>query len=153
MKNEIYDDIIEDMYSTTKILKSILLNIAEKNKVSHASHSNYHLLEVLVKKGTISMSELGDDLCISKPNLTVVIDNLIADKMVKRMNDSTDRRIIRIQITDKGEKFLNSTKTIVKKEFKKLLSNLDKEEIEKLSVSAANMKGLILKIKSNQKTR
>jgi len=151
MKNNIYDEIIEDMYASTKLIKSMFMKIAEKNRDIKLIHSNHFILEILLKNGAVSMTELGEDMGISKPNLTVIIDHLIEEKLVKRVYDEKDRRIIRIKITPSGEKILKDTKNMIKKEFIKLLASLNQNEIDTLSESIKNMKNIIIKINASQK--
>ena len=51
----------------------------------------------------LTMSEIGCKLQIPKPHVTAQIDKLIAENLVERFDDPTDRRIINIRLTEKGK--------------------------------------------------
>jgi DNA-binding MarR family transcriptional regulator len=69
--------------------------------------AQYRTLGVLMRGGTpLSMSELGKRQYISKPYMTVLVDQLIQDGYVQRIPDTVDRRVINIAITAEGKRHL-----------------------------------------------
>ena len=78
--------------------------------------------------------------------MTVQIDKLAEEGMVKRLPDKKDRRIIRIEITPKGKSFIETSQKEVEIIIKKNLSTLSKEELESLYQSTENIKKILLKI-------
>ena len=67
------------------------------------------LLEYLARRGDGSpMHELARFLGISRPAATGLINRLIAQQLVRREEDATDRRIVRVAITAKGRRVLAS---------------------------------------------
>lgn len=151
MKGNTYDNIIDDMFMSANLMKGIFMKIAQDNKEVSLLHSNKSILEVLIKKGPTPMTEIGKELCISKPNLTVIIDHLIQENLVKRSYDDKDRRIIKIDITEKGINSLKKSKEIIKEEFKKMLNQLNKKDAETLSSSLKDFKEIIEKINKGKK--
>lgn len=63
----------------------------------------FWVLEHLFRTGINQMSDLASFFAISRPATTGLIDRLIAQKLVKRKDDSCDRRIVWIEITNKGK--------------------------------------------------
>ncbi|MCE7698793.1 MAG: MarR family transcriptional regulator [Methanobacterium paludis] len=107
---------------------------------------HYQILGVLEHYDDLPISHIGKKLHISKPNMTVQIDKLAEEGMVKRLPDKKDRRIIRIEITPKGKGFIETSQKEVEVIIKKNLSTLSKEELESLYQSTENIKKILLKI-------
>jgi len=72
--------------------------------ISGMQAAQYRVLGVLMKAGSLPVSEIGRRLYISKPYMTALIDTLIEEGFVKRQPDLTDRRVINITITEQGKK-------------------------------------------------
>ena len=108
--------------------------------------AQYRVLGVLMKAGTLPMSEIGRRLYISKPYMTVLIDTLIKDGLVERKPDLADRRVINISITEQGKKHLKQSITLYKNDLKDLLSTLDEHDLEELCSLLESLKAILGKI-------
>ena len=108
--------------------------------------AQYRVLGVLMKAGTLPMSEIGRRLYISKPYMTALIDTLINDGLVERTPDLADRRVINISITEPGKKHLKQSITLYKNDLKDLLSTLDEYDLEGLCASLESLKAILGKI-------
>jgi DNA-binding MarR family transcriptional regulator len=108
--------------------------------------AQYRVLGVLMKAGTLPMSEIGRRLYISKPYMTALIDTLIKDGLVERTPDLADRRVINISITEPGKKHLKQSITLYKNDLKDLLSTLDEHDLKELCSSLESLKAILGKI-------
>jgi DNA-binding MarR family transcriptional regulator len=108
--------------------------------------AQYRVLGVLMKAGTLPVSEIGRRLYISKPYMTALIDTLIEGGFVQRQPDLTDRRVINITITEQGKKYLKQSVSLYKKDLKELLSILGDAELEELCTSLESLKAILAKI-------
>jgi len=79
--------------------------------------------------------------------MTPIIDKLIDENMINRYNDPNDRRIIRIELTDKAHKFLKNQEEIIKSNLAKKISSLDEKDLESLNDNIKNITQIILKVK------
>ena len=70
----------------------------------------YLALEYLSHKGKSHMSSLACALDVSRPAATGLMDRLIAQKLVKRIDDANDRRVVWIDITPKGKSVIDDVK-------------------------------------------
>ncbi len=68
--------------------------------------SQFAVLEALHYVGPMCLSDLARKILRTSGNLTMVVDNLQKSGMVKRVQSSTDRRFISVEITDKGRKLI-----------------------------------------------
>ena len=103
------------------------------------------LLFYLVHNGPLPISKIAKELCISKPNMTPVIDKLVEDGLVTRDYNPTDRRVILIQATPKAIEVLKEGKEYIKEVIKEKLSPLSDEDISNLSSSLDTLLTVIKK--------
>jgi DNA-binding MarR family transcriptional regulator len=96
------------------------------------------------KKAT--MSELGERLHRSKPNMTAIVDKLVAEGKVQRLSDERDRRIIWVEITEIGKQSNSAKKEEIKKLFKQLLSKLDAQDLTTLSNALGEVNHILTKL-------
>jgi MarR family transcriptional regulator, 2-MHQ and catechol-resistance regulon repressor len=64
--------------------------------------SDFMILEALLHKGPLTMSELSDAALITNASMTSAIDRLEAREFVERVADKQDRRVRRVQLTTQG---------------------------------------------------
>lgn len=89
-------------------------------------------LDFIVKSKEPSMSEIAGFLKITSPGATLVVDKLVENLELERHADPDDRRIVRLGITAKGKKTLESGMKIVKKQVAVSISSLNKSEQKEL---------------------
>jgi DNA-binding MarR family transcriptional regulator len=109
--------------------------------------AQYRTLGILMREGTpLPMSELGKRLYISKPYMTVLIDQLIRDGHVQRIPGTRDRRVINIAITLEGSRYLKQAGSLYKENIKNILSDLDSQDLEDLCQSLEKLRNIISRI-------
>lgn len=64
--------------------------------------SQFGVLEALYHLGPLCQSELSKKILKSNGNITMVIDNLEKQDLVKRKRDTEDRRLVTVHLTEKG---------------------------------------------------
>ena len=64
--------------------------------------SQFAVLEALYQLGPMSQREIGQKILRSSGNITMVIDNLEKNGLVKRERNEADRRFFIVHLTDKG---------------------------------------------------
>jgi DNA-binding MarR family transcriptional regulator len=106
----------------------------------------FNVLKLVKKQGPISMSAIAQTLYYSKQNLTHIVDQLVKDGYVERIPDPSDRRVLRIAITDQGRKFVAENKEVLKNRLVEDLSRLSEEDLKRLSAAIAEVKGVLPKM-------
>jgi DNA-binding MarR family transcriptional regulator len=66
------------------------------------SKANLHVLMLLEQYGTLSMSRLADQIEVSLPNMTGIVDRMEEHGLVERVRSEEDRRIVLVRSTPKG---------------------------------------------------
>ncbi|OEF99045.1 hypothetical protein BHF71_02345 [Vulcanibacillus modesticaldus] len=83
-----------------------------------------------IDRGVVTVSELSKNLIISPPAASKLVDQLFKLNLVTRVRSENDRRIVKIQLTEKGIEILEKNKQIKEKIFQEVLSPLTQEEIQ-----------------------
>ncbi len=84
----------------------------------------------LMKNDGCLLSQLSQWLMLDKSAITGMVDRLEKKKMVERRNDSSDRRVIRIHLTEAGRAASAQALTVVRKYNKAVKEGFSTKEIE-----------------------
>ena len=95
------------------------------------SPQQYNILRILKgAKEPLNVQVIKDRMIERAPNATRLMDKLCAKEYIERLPCEHDRRVVKIEITNKGKVLLES---IPNNFNKNLLKNLNEEEAEQLS--------------------
>ena len=108
------------------------------------------LLTCFSDKDELTMTELSRNLSVSMPTMTAMVDRLVNSKMVERERGSIDRRVVKVRLTDAGEKILKKLTRIRRKEMEKVLMNLNKEEMKNYLTSIEVVAQLLTKARQRK---
>jgi DNA-binding MarR family transcriptional regulator len=93
-----------------------------------SSFMDIAILHAAMEKDNPSMKDVADMLRIQGSSATVIIDRLVLNGELVRMEDPGDRRVVRIGITPAGKKILKSGMKDSIAGMDKLLAVLDERE-------------------------
>ena len=113
------------------------------------NHSHSQILAVLKKEGQQPISEVAKKLFISTPNMTKLLNKLIDEGMIERIPGEKDRRIININLTEKGSTYLKSSFLEIQSSLKDKISSLPDEKLDKLNDSLITLKEVLNEISSD----
>ncbi|MBW2221411.1 MAG: MarR family transcriptional regulator [Deltaproteobacteria bacterium] len=119
------------------------------------------LLTCFSNKAELTMTELSNNLAVSMPTMTAMVDRLVNSKMVERERDNIDRRVVRerdnidrrvvrVKLTDAGEKILKKLISIRRREMEKILMNLTGKEMESYLTSIEVVAQLLAKARQGR---
>ncbi|WCK52669.1 MarR family transcriptional regulator [Aneurinibacillus sp. Ricciae_BoGa-3] len=92
----------------------------------------FFLLRSLHDKGHCTVSELAKDILLSPSATTISVNKLVKKGLINRIRDEKDRRLVWIDLSNKGVQLLESVIKARNAMLQQLLSNLDNEDIEQL---------------------
>jgi len=144
-KQDKKDKIADSMLSLIRIFR-IMSHEKGKGGVKLPPLDPQYWILGFLKKGDLTMTELGTMLHRSKPNMTAIINDLTDKGMVMRNSDKDDRRIVKISITEKGRKFLARKKQDVKTSIQKNIAQLGREDIKRLESALDEVNRIITKL-------
>ncbi|MFH0862179.1 MAG: MarR family transcriptional regulator [Candidatus Altiarchaeota archaeon] len=137
------DSISDNLLLFRPLSYMMLMKGSGRTKGKRASYLEAPILCMLCKEGPMPISAIGKRLYVSKPNMTGLIDRMIEEGYVSRMQDAKDRRIARIAITEDGRKYMSVSKRTVKANIQDNLSSLGPDELNTLSDSLRNINRII----------
>ena len=85
----------------------------------------FHTILQLGNEGSLQMGALAQLCGITEKTITGVVDRLEREKLVQRIRDSTDRRVIRVRLSPKGEFAFKKVRTIMLLKLERMMSFLD----------------------------
>jgi MarR family 2-MHQ and catechol resistance regulon transcriptional repressor len=97
------------------------------------TQGQFGALECLGHLGSMTIGELCRKQLVSGGNMTVVVDNLEKDALVERVRSRTDRRVVVVQLTTKGQRLFREVFPSHAAFVEKTASVLTDEEQEELS--------------------
>lgn len=96
----------------------------------NTSISQILVLSELRQKGVRKQSELANELGYTPGAMTNIATRLIKDAHAERVYDESDRRIIRLNITDKGKAILDKAQQTGQEMREQIFSVLTEEEVQ-----------------------
>ena len=84
--------------------KAMRRSIAEELSNEDLTPPQFSVLRMLAKKGALPMNRISQDMLVTPPNITGLIDRLESNKLVRRGASEEDRRAIMIELTPEGKK-------------------------------------------------
>ena len=112
-------------FSIYKYLKRTFMD----NDIESMNPTRLGILLALVDEDGLIMSKLGQKLFLEKSTMTGVIDKMEADGLVRRQDDESDRRAMRIVLTAKGKHLNEKILNIINRAYQDLSGGLTPQEI------------------------
>ena len=94
--------------------------------------SDFMVLEVLLHKGPLTISAIGEKVLLASASMTSAIDRLEKRNLVLRRSCSSDRRIRIVQLTDCGKAFIDEIYARHEKDLEAVTAGLSDEELRVL---------------------
>lgn len=104
----------------------------KKSSFSNLSIKEMHTIEAIGMGGKKTTGEVAKELSITVGTLTVAINNLVRKGYVDRVRSETDRRIVRLKLTNQGRLFYRSHQHFHKKMVEAALEDMSTDEKEAL---------------------
>ena len=117
----------------TRASESINGRLSRSLSEANLTITQFGTLEALLHLGPLNQRELGQKLLKSGGNITLVIDNLLKNDMVKKETDPNDRRAVIISLTPKGKSFIEELFPQHLNRIKEEFNCLNKKEKQQLA--------------------
>jgi DNA-binding MarR family transcriptional regulator len=122
----------------------IIMKIAVPN-LTGIQEAKIHLLYILEESSPQSMTELCNQMYISKPYMTRLVDNLVSEGAIERHPDEKDRRVINISITDEGKESLRKMFMDLKGYLKPYLSEFSSADLHQICMASKDLHTTFMK--------
>lgn len=144
MNNLTIDNIIENLFYVLPIIRKKLLKLDPAEISSDFSLSRLHVgvMGIIREENTLPISEIAKKLLIPKPQMSLLINQLVKAGMVGRHPNRNDRRVSDITLTPQGQSTLNHCEELLKNNIRENLSDLNEHDLEELSISLQKLKDI-----------
>lgn len=90
----------------TRASDSVMRRLFSREIAAELTHGQFAVMEALYHLGPLCQGEISAKLLRSGGNITLVIDNLEKQGLVRRERDAADRRLVRVHLTPQGRKVI-----------------------------------------------
>ena len=91
-----------------------------------------HLLRSLQGVGPLTVGQLAERLQVSMPSASLMLDRLEEQGLTARTRDTGDRRLVHVQLTEKGEAEVRAAAGFKREVVGRVLSHFSQSELESL---------------------
>lgn len=102
----------------------------KKNGIDDVTPNEVKVLYIIGMSNTKSMSEIAEELKITRGTLSITIESLVKKGYVIRTRHKQDRRVIIVYLTDKSIKAVNIYSKFYYKILAKLMKSIEKDKVE-----------------------
>ena len=120
--------------------RSLHKHLQTKKIITTLSFLQFLALKYVLEEGPVRMKDIARFMSITPASATVLVDGLVKMRVLERITDQHDRRIVLLRATQGGRKKLDGTENLAKRELKKIFEKLSEADrvtmitvLEKLS--------------------
>lgn len=99
--------------------------VARQGCLRAISSTQLHVLFLLESDGPRQMGQLADQLDVSLPNVTGIVDRMVEHGLVERTRDADDRRLVVVRTTDAGRRTVEEIDMVRRQQFARVLEMLE----------------------------
>ena len=126
------DFIKEIIFLIRKLMQGGELYTKELNKKYHVSTAQLNCLLALYDNGSLPPSHIANFMMVKSSTVTGVVDRLEQKGLVTRLRQSTDRRVITIELTELGEKLAKNAPPPIQQKVVDGLKRLSEDELTQI---------------------
>lgn len=145
----VIESISQNIFTVLPLLRKRLLHM----DVIHGEHgiplSHIQVLSMLNETGSMSVSEISHRLGIAKPNITPLVDRLIEEKLVDRIRDTQDRRVVNIVILEAGREKLNEIRANIGDQVQDWAQHISAADFRELGDALQSLTRILTQIQKN----
>lgn len=115
-----------------KISRALKGKMVFDDQTSHLTMLQLQALVLLKNEDNIQMKDIADNFKVKMSTATSLLDRLVSAKLVSRREDSKDRRIVRISLTNKGKTLIDNAMEQRKRKINTVLSYISLKDKKSL---------------------
>lgn len=151
MDEEKLGEMLDNLFLLYQLFQKNILKYKNSNGRIKMSFAHYLTLLMLKESRELSISEIGNQIGMKKQNMTYLTNKLVEEGLIKRLHDMSDRRVIKITLTSKGNDYLSEWRKNKIEETKKDFSFYNEEDLKKLCSSVENIKLAFLRMDNGRR--
>lgn len=112
-------------------IQSAYFSSCKNGTLNDLSITQLNAIKILWDSGELSMSELADQLAVSPPSASVLVDRLVEKGIFCREHSTTDRRKVVVRVSPEGEKIAEEITTQILRFFVVLVEQIGIDTAQK----------------------
>jgi DNA-binding MarR family transcriptional regulator len=105
--------------------------VAEQGCFRQISSTQLHVLFLLVSEGPLPMGRLAEQLDVSLPNVTGIIERMVEHGLVERSRPEDDRRVVEVAATEAGRRTVEEIDMIRRSQIEAVVCRLSTSQQER----------------------
>ena len=119
-------------------LRLIMKRVHKKSDVPYRK-VGFQAMMLISEKNKVTMQELGEELCVTKPRVTALVTELVNNDFIKQTVDKKDKRKKFLTLASKGVEYVEKHHRNYEEWIKKLWSKFDDKEKEAFNITLTKM--------------
>ena len=119
-------------------LRLIMKRVHKKSDVPYRK-PGFQAMMLISEKNKVTMQELGEELCVTKPRVTALVTELVNNDFIKQTVDKKDKRKKFLTLASKGVEYVEKHHRNYEEWIKKLWSKFDDKEKEAFNITLTKM--------------
>lgn len=145
VENPVAENLESEIFSCLRrIINAVEIYSSKMKDKTGLNVSQLSCLLVLEKTGPLALSKLSKHVYLSPSMITSIVDQLENKELVVRTRKSSDRRVILIELTDKGKEVAQTAPPSFQEQLTNNLSHLKEEEKKTLFDSLNKLLSIIV---------
>ena len=99
----------------------------------------FQAMMLISEKNKVTMQELGEELCVTKPRVTALVTELVNNGFIEQTVDKKDKRKKFLTLAPKGVEYVEKHHRNYEEWIKKLWSKFDDKEKEAFNITLTKM--------------
>lgn len=138
MRNDATIEMARYIFTTGKIIHDRIIKIQgqylasfEKSPFQELSMSQLHVIRIVRESGELSMSELAEQMAVSPPSASAMVDRLVEKGLLCREHSTQDRRKVVVRISPEAVKKAEVIEQSIMQLFVDLVDKIGMETAQK----------------------
>jgi DNA-binding MarR family transcriptional regulator len=124
---------VQEMDEVLSDLTLAFLQLERSGKCCHGvTLSQCHTLDLLSKKGNLTMNELSKQMGLAKSTMTRIVNNMVREGWIEQVKDQGDRRLVNVRLTLKGKKMAERLGFSSREYVRRILRHIPSEKIPRV---------------------
>ena len=94
------------------------------------THTQFFVMVAIHSQGLPAMRALSDNMQVSMPTMSGIVERLVQGGYVRRMNHPDDRRQVLIELTPQGRRLITEFQQAAGRRWQQVLLALNRQEVE-----------------------
>ncbi len=129
-----------------QILPNIIQGVHLGFLATHAlTHTQFFVLIAIHSKGRFSLQQLADQMQVTMPTMSGIVERLVQANYVSRVENPEDRRQVNIELSKEGKGLIAKFQEAVSNRWHDVLEVLDPQEIKTFGLLLGKIRESLLK--------